>query len=113
MQSKFLYVPQYLGENKERNEKEEKSIDEASQSLGPDITIAILVICFPLCDDSRHQASHQPCTVKEHVEGVGNEPQWIRPDTLDKFHKCECQIKQEEAQQVSWVGIGDNQPDPR
>ena len=50
-----------LGENKERDKEQEEAVDEACEGLCPDVSEAVLVVCFPLCDHCGHQARQQTC----------------------------------------------------
>ena len=45
------------------------------------------------------------CAVKEHVEAVRDEAQGVCPHAVEKLHEGEGEVKQEEAQQVTRVGV--------
>ena len=52
------------------------------------------------------------CAVKEHVEAVRNEAEWVGPHSIEQLDEGEGEVEDEEAEQVSGVCVREDESDP-
>jgi hypothetical protein len=101
-----------LGEDEERYEEQEESVDEASESFGSDVAVAVVCVSSPLCYHRGHESSHQTGAVKKHVEAIGDESEGVSPDAVEELNESEGEIEKEEAEQVPGVWVCEDETNP-
>ena len=60
------------------------------------LPIGELLIGLPTSHNSRYEASQESRAVKEHVEGVRDEPQAVSPHAIEQLHKGKGEVQEKE-----------------
>ena len=72
-----------------------------------------LLVGLPLGHNGSHESSQESRAVKEHVEGVRDEPQAVGPHAVEQLHKGKGEVQEKEEEQVTRALLRQDGPKAR